>query len=344
MRDIVQRGFELLKNGVDFALCVIVDKSGYTPREVGASMLVTADGESVGTVGGGLVEFGSQQRAKQVLAEKKATQIHFDLTNEDAGKAGMICGGETDVWIDYVDAKNPVYLDLYRTMADVFKTGMRAFFGIYPELDASVHQCLLLQDGTSYGAFIGDTGTLLSGATKFNGFDIFTVSETKKLYMQQIGSESKTIIVGAGHVGLQLAPLSHALGFETVVMDDREEFANRNRFPYADRVLAVQTLERDVFVHESVDANTFVIILTRGHSFDRDVLEQALKTNARYIGMIGSRAKRDKIYEYLYAKGFSKEDIARVHSPIGIDIAAQTPEEIAVSIAAEIIRIRRTGQ
>ncbi len=344
MRVIAQTGYELLKQGIDFALCVVIEKSGYTPREVGASMLVCADGRSVGTVGGGLVEYGTQQRAKQALAEKRATRIHFDLTNEDAGKAGMICGGETDVWIDYVDSQNPVYLDLYRAMADVFQTGMRAYFGIYPELDQSVHQCLLLSDGTAYGAFIDDTGSLLSGVAKFRGFDVFTVSEQRRLFLRQVGSEAKAIIIGAGHVGLQLASIAHALGFETVVIDDREEFANPDRFPLADRVLALGSLTSGVFVQEPVDANTFVIILTRGHTYDRDVLEQALATNARYIGMIGSRAKRDKIYEYLYAKGFSEQDIARVYSPIGIDIAAQTPEEIAVSIAAEMIRIRRTGQ
>jgi len=344
MRVIASAGYEHLKNGTDFALCVIIDKSGSTPREVGACMLVSRDGRNFGTVGGGLMEHGTQLRAKKVLEQKKAALIHFDLTNEDAGKAGMICGGDTDIFIDYVDASNPVYLDLYRRMSDVFHTGMRAWFGIYPELDEEVHQCLLLVDGTVYGAYVDDAGKLISGQMQFRGFDVFTVSEQRSLYLRQIGSEAKAIIFGAGHVGLQLAPIVHALGFETVVIDDREEFANKERFPYVDRVLAVQSLEHDVYQHESCDENTFVVILTRGHSFDRDVLEQTLHTNARYIGMIGSRPKRDKIYDYLLKKGFTEKDIARVYSPIGLDIAAQTPEEIAVSIAAELIRVRRKGQ
>ena len=343
MRIVSQAGYECLKNGTDFALCVIVEKTGSTPREVGASMLVSADGRSVGTVGGGLVELGTQRRAQKVLKEKKATRIHFDLSNEDAGDMGMICGGDTDVWIDYVDASNP-YLDIYKAMTDVYHTGMCARFGIYPELDSEVHQCLLLADGTVYGAYVDDAGSLISGVTQFQGYDVFTVSEQRRLLLRRIGSEAKAIIFGGGHVGLQLAPIVHALGFETVVIDDRAEFANNERFPYADRVLALDTLTRDVFMHEPCDANTFVIILTRGHSFDRDVLEQTLITNARYIGMIGSRPKRDKIYEYLYKKGFTKDDIARVYSPIGVDIGAQTPEEIAVSIAAELIRVRRRGE
>ncbi len=344
MRVISQAGYECIRNGTDFALCVIIDRTGSTPREVGASMLVTADGHSVGTVGGGLVELGTQRRAQKVLQEKRAARIHFDLTNEDAGEMGMICGGDTDVWIDYIDASNPMYLNLYKTMADVYRIGMRAWFGIYPELDSAVHQCLLLADGTVYGAFVDDAGALVSGSTQFQGYDVFTVSEQRRLYLRQIGSEAKAIVFGGGHVGLQLAPIVHALGFETVVIDDRVEFASKERFPYADRVFALDTLTHDVFSREACDENTFVIILTRGHSFDRDVLEQALLTNARYIGMIGSRPKRDQIYEYLYQKGFTKEDIGRVYSPIGVDIAAQTPEEIAVSIAAEMIRVRRRGQ
>jgi xanthine dehydrogenase accessory factor len=343
MRLIAQTGYALAQAGTDFALCAIVGQHGYTPREIGALMIVAADGNCVGTVGGGTIEHRAQQHAAQAIAEQKAALVRLSADdNHDA--SGLSCTGEVDVWIDYVDAKNPVYLEMYRAMVDAYRTGTQAYFGIYPETDANVHQCLLFLDGKAYGAFVNDAGALMAGKTQFPGFDVFTVSEKRRLLMRRIGSEAKAIIFGAGHVGSQLAPLTHMLGFETVVIDDRAEFANRERFPDVDRVIAADTLAHGVFDIESCDEDTFVIILTRGHSFDRDVLEQALHTNARYIGMIGSRAKRASIYEQLYAKGFTERDIARVHSPIGLDIAAQTPEEIAVSIAAELIRVRRTGR
>lgn len=344
MRAIAQTASELLKNGADFALCVVVGRSGSTPREVGASMLVAAGGRSVGTVGGGALEYDTLRRAREVLAQKRSALIHFGLTNEAAQQIGMICGGATDIWIDYVDAANPIYYDLYQAMADVYRTGGRAWFGISLAADTGVHQCLLLADGTVLGRFPGDAGALLADPGKPSGAAVFTVPGQRRLYLRPIGSEAKAIIVGAGHVGWQLAPLVHMLGFTTVVIDDRDEFANCERFPNADRVLALATLTRDVFLHEPCDADTFVVIVTRGHSFDRDVLAQALQTGARYIGMIGSRSKRDKIYQDLLDYGFTERDIARVYSPIGVDIAAQTPEEIAVSIAAEMIRVRRTGR
>ncbi len=128
-------------------------------------------------------------------------------------------------------------------------------------------------------------------------------------------------------------------GFRTVVLDDRAEFANRERFPGADRIVLLDAWDRAL---EGQDAGPegFLVIMTRGHAFDRDVLRQALRTTASYIGMISSRRKRDAIFAALREEGFTEEDLKRVYAPIGLPIGAETPEEIAVSIAAELIRHR----
>ncbi|MFZ3046285.1 MAG: XdhC family protein, partial [Desulfatirhabdiaceae bacterium] len=138
----------------------------------------------------------------------------------------------------------------------------------------------------------------------------------------------------------ETAILSKMIGFETVVLDDRPEFANRERFPEADeiRILSSFDCALDGLV---IDGKGYIVILTRGHLHDKTVLGLALRKPARYIGMIGSRKKRDAIYRALEREGFSNDDLARVHSPIGLSIGAQTPAEIAVSIAAELIRVRR---
>jgi xanthine dehydrogenase accessory factor len=146
-------------------------------------------------------------------------------------------------------------------------------------------------------------------------------------------------IFGAGHVGYQLAKMAHLMDFRTVVVDDRAEFANRERFEHASAVHVADRFET-AFDLLSIDNNAYIVILTRGHLHDQTVLEQALKTDAAYIGMIGSRRKRDQIYANLEEKGILRKALDRIYSPIGLDISSETPAEIAVSIIGEIIQVR----
>jgi len=133
------------------------------------------------------------------------------------------------------------------------------------------------------------------------------------------------------------------LGFRTTVLDDREEFASRERFPSPVEVVVLEDFS-DCLSKCPIDEESYLVIVTRGHLHDKAVLSQALRTRAGYIGMIGSKRKRDSIYRALLDEGFSRDDLGRVHSPIGLDIGAETPEEIAVSIAAELIQVRSRKQ
>ena len=157
--------------------------------------------------------------------------------------------------------------------------------------------------------------------------------------IEPIHMRDKIFIFGAGHVGFQLARMAHITDFQTIVIDDREEFANRQRFPHADDVHVVDHFDH-AFDNLAIDGKSYIVILTRGHLYDQIVLEAALKTDAAYIGMIGSRTKRDKIYANLEKKGISKETLSSIHSPIGLNINSETPAEIAVSIIGEIIQVR----
>ena len=146
------------------------------------------------------------------------------------------------------------------------------------------------------------------------------------------------MLFGAGHISMYLAPLARMVGFRVCVIDDRAEFANSSRFPTADQLMACSVAE--AFSRIAVTPATFIAILTRGHDHDLEALRAALTTRPAYLGMIGSRRKRDLIYGSLMAEGIGAEDLRRVHSPIGISIGAETPEEIAVSIVAELIQVR----
>jgi xanthine dehydrogenase accessory factor len=159
-----------------------------------------------------------------------------------------------------------------------------------------------------------------------------------EILLEPIFSEPTVYIFGAGHVSEQVVPLAKRVHFKVVVIDDREMFANRERFPEADEVI-VSEFER-CFDQLNIDDSSYIVIVTRGHLYDGFVLEQALKSNARYIGMIGSKKKIRTLYQNLIKKGVPKETLDRVHAPIGIDINSETPEEIGVSIVAELIKVR----
>jgi xanthine dehydrogenase accessory factor len=159
------------------------------------------------------------------------------------------------------------------------------------------------------------------------------------IFIEPILPTPTLYIFGAGHISLAISKMAKMVGFRVVVIDDRAEFANPERFPEADRILAEDFSASLPSLR--INDSSYIAIVTRGHQFDEEVLEWAVKTEARYIGMIGSKKKNQVVFAHLQSKGISREKLERVHAPIGLDIGAETPEEIAVSIVAELIRIRR---
>jgi xanthine dehydrogenase accessory factor len=151
----------------------------------------------------------------------------------------------------------------------------------------------------------------------------------------------KVFLFGGGHISLFVSKMSHMVGFQVVVIDDRPQFANKERFPEAEEVIAEEF--PFVFPKLQVTRSAYLVIVTRGHAYDQEVLEWALNKEVRYIGMIGSRKKIQTVYRNLKEKGFTPDQLQRVHAPIGLNIGALTPEEIAVSIVAQMIKIRREG-
>lgn len=159
------------------------------------------------------------------------------------------------------------------------------------------------------------------------------------VFIEPIITDPVLFIFGGGHISFSIAKIGKMLGFRVVVIDDREEYANPQRFPEADETIA-QDIEA-VTPGLKINKSSYIVIVTRGHVLDEKVLEWAIRTDARYIGMIGSRKKNAAVFSHLEIKGVTRELLETVHAPIGLDISAETPEEIAVSIMAEIIMVRR---
>ncbi len=332
----------LLLRGESLVLATVLQRSGSTPRAPGSRMVVLSDGSILGSIGGGALEARALEVARAVFQSRRARVESFTLTAEDASRMGMICGGQVKVLIHFVDAAESTQTSLFGDMGKLVDSRGRAWLVTrIPGRDGTVVSL-------GMGALGGDDGVrgaLDAGLTRevvsrFAGRQPDIVEwQGESFLVEPLGREGCVVIFGAGHVSQALAPLARGVGFRTVVCDDREEFANRDRFPSADEVLVLDSFE-DPLNGVEIGEESYLVIVTRGHAHDQTVLGRALATTAGYIGMIGSRRKRDAIYGALMEEGFTRADLERVCSPIGLDIGAETPEEIAVSIVAELIQAR----
>ncbi len=340
--DVFRRISELLEDGESFVLAVIVNRSGSAPRDAGARMVVGKDGSIVGTIGGGILEATVMDIAKTVYIDKMPVLRKFVFTAEDAERIGMVCGGQVEVLVHFVEYSNPSNVRFYQEILATIRSRKRGW--IITELpstkdagEAPVQH--LVRDGTTVaGSMDADTVRTLTAQVGASQAKVAAHGD-RRFLVESLCCEGTVYIFGAGHVSQKLATLTGFAGFQTVVLDDRQEFANQELFATADRIVVLDSFERAMEGLE-INEDSYLVLVTRGHMHDKTVLGQALRTRAGYIGMIGSRKKRDAVYEELSVEGFSRHDFDRVYSPVGLDIGAETPEEIAVSIVAELIRAR----
>jgi xanthine dehydrogenase accessory factor len=344
MKIIAQTACELLEKGESFVLATIVSHTGSTPRTSGSKMVVTADGKGIGTIGGGLLEAGAMSKAVELIALGQSAVIAFDLSQATVATMDMICGGQAKVLLDCVSPTptNRMVFDRWRRMLDAGQQGtlLTIIMGSEPKIDAVGHG-LAMSDGQVVGDLAlsePDRKQVLAAVVTAAAVQSI-VFDGVFLILEPTPRTATAYLFGAGHVARATAAMAAMVGFRISVCDDRLEFANRERFPEADQIRVIDNFAQ-ALAGLAVGKQDFVLILTRGHLHDKTVLAQALRTEAGYIGMIGSRKKRDAIFTGLRKEGFSPADIDRVYSPIGLPIGAETPEEIAVSILAELIMVR----
>lgn len=343
MENIYQEALKLIKQGEDFSLATIITRDGSAPRGPGAKMIIHRDGTILGTIGGGLLEAVVMSKASDVFNNKKAIVEEFHLKGKDFSEIDMTCGGDLKVLIDYIDSSNPINLEVFNFLnsdSDISQNGFLITMIPEDEFEFEMQKHLIIfNDGSCIGQCSFDINELLSILVKAPIYKVIKLKDNKKLIIESLKTVFSAVIFGAGHVGQKVAKLLKFIGFRVIVIDDREEFANSERFPFADKLHVVDQFNENInFLN--ITSNTYLIIVTRGHINDEIMLKFALKTEAGYIGMIGSKTKRDTIYKNIKEKGFTEQDIARVHAPIGLSIGAETPEEIAVSIVAEIVKVR----
>ncbi len=343
MNRIVQEACDLLNKRQVFVLATIISHSGSTPRTTGSKMIVSADGRGIGTIGGGLLEAGAMARATELIRTGLSAIMPFDLNLDALDRMGMICGGRATVLLARVapTESNRILFKRWQRVLVERERGCLITLAITTgDAAVQVTHCLANARGEIEGQWpLSDAARkTVAAATDSAEMRLLTI-ERALVVIEPARPACSAHLFGAGHVSIATAAVAAIAGFRVTVADDREAYANRKRFPDAHAIRVLENFDQ-AFDGLGVAGNDYIVIVTRGHLHDKTVLAQALRSNAGYIGMIGSRRKRDAIYEILLQEGFSQADIDRVHSPIGLAIGAETPEEIAVSIVAEMIQVR----
>jgi len=348
-----------LEEKLEGALVTVTKVLGSAPRKPGAQMLVLADGSTVGTIGGGCGEAEARQVALQVIATGKSKKHYLNMTADVAEEDGMVCGGIMELFIDYLGSQhNSDQLEVWeRYMLSLSQGESPILVTLIEEQGENLgRKLIVLKDGSTFGdlgsASLNSLACEEALAGKGTGsFTLINLDEGLKpcthnaanmayqLILQPPVSELKLLILGGGHIGLPLATMGKLLGYEVTVVDDRLSFANPTRFKNADRVICndfAKSLDDLV-----IDPQTYVVIVTRGHRHDKVCLKKVIDKPAGYIGMIGSRRRVKAMLEELQQEGIPAEMLAKLYSPIGLKIGAETPEEIAVCILGEIIKVQK---
>jgi xanthine dehydrogenase accessory factor len=347
MRELLDKLVAVLEAGLPCAHCVVVETRGSTPQKAGASMLVFADGNQFGTLGGGCVEAEVKQRAMRRLAAGAGTEVFSFMLDDDYGwDDGLICGGRMTIAAHAMRPDSADYAvaeHYYRTLRSLVTSGR----------------------GCTEAIVIGDQGGLRPGDRYlFNGAGQVDSQLAQRPAVDVVAANLippsgrpaafakggvaylstppriTLLLVGGGHVGLAVARLASEVDFDIWILDDRERFADETRFPMAERRLVGDIGRRLRDLAPTLTPQTYSLIVTRGHAHDEEALYHLVQSACGYIGMIGSARKIRLIFEDLAAKGISRESLSRVHAPLGLPIGSKTVPEIAISIVAELIACR----
>ncbi|HLS63166.1 MAG TPA: XdhC family protein [Ruania sp.] len=356
MRDVLEELMAAWRAGQDAGLATVVHAFKSAPRLPGAAMLVAGDGTVSGSVSGGCVEGDVYETARRVLDSGQAELHRYGFSDDDAFAVGLTCGGIIDVFVEPV---SPATYPELGEVAGAIEAGVPVAVAVVVEHEdpARVGRHLVVFADRTAGslgsqrtdhAVIDDArGLLATGRNRMltYGLDGQRMEDGMRVFVSCFAPPPRMLVFGAIDFAAALARQGHMLGYRVTVCDARGVFATRARFPEADEVVVDwphRYLQAEVEAG-NVDARTVIAVLTHDPKFDVPVLQVALPLEVAYIGAMGSRLTHDDRLARLRRAGVSEELLAKLHSPIGLDLGARTPEETAVSIAAEIIAVQWGG-
>ncbi len=333
MREILKSVVGDLEREQTLVFATVVKTRGSTPAKVGAKFVVRGDDSSAGTVGGGCVEGDIWFIGREMLKNGTSFAYHEYTLNEDlAAETGLVCGGTAGILLELV---KPSALPIFKRLLSAAQDGpallLKTTVSSAPTVTADRQ---IVDDTAALAPFLREQAAALlrhGGAKPLTQDGIIH-------YLECYAPPPRVVIAGAGHVGKAIHDAARFAGLETVVFDDREEFLSGDRFEGAERHCV--ELENG-FKKAGVKSADLLVICTRGHREDLRVCSAALKTDARYIGLLGSKRKSALVVKELMKRGCGEEQVSRLRAPVGVPIGAVTPEEIALSIVAEVVAVVR---
>jgi xanthine dehydrogenase accessory factor len=334
------------------ALATVTMTHGSTPQKPGSSALFGKNGLITGTVGGGVVEGRVAGLCRAAISSKKSGQFTFNLSNDISEKDEAICGGEITILID-ANLQNviPAALQLKSSLEGQIPGVMITMVNRYSEDVVLINRYWLDKQNfpdipEEFMKEIEPVALeLIEGGnpSDFRHLELAAGDEepVSTFYLEPVFPLSQLVIAGAGHIGRALTHLAKMIDFEVTVIDDREEYANKGNIPEADHIIVGNIGEKIKAIKKG--NNTYVVIVTRGHKDDAEALKPCVGTNLAYLGMIGSKNKIGSIRTAFLDNGWATADQwESVYAPIGIDIKSKTVEEIAISIAAQLVMVRNS--
>jgi xanthine dehydrogenase accessory factor len=333
MRDILDDVERWVSEGKPVATATVLETWGSAPRPAGGKMAVNADGGISGSVSGGCVENAVVDAARQTIATGVPQRLRFGIADDTAWGVGLACGGAIEVFVERLPS------DLFPALRDALRAERPAAVAtiVAGTSDRLGRKAAAFDDGR----IAGDAGSAATDAarTALAGGDSRRVqSGGEEIFVDVLAPSAKLIIVGGVHIAVSLVTLAKALGFRTILVDPREAFGNAGRFPHADQI--VNAWPDRGLAEAGVHAGTAIAVLTHDPKLDDPAILAALRSRAFYVGALGSQRTQEKRRRRLLEAGATEAELARLHGPIGLPLGGRSPEEIAMSIMAEVVAVR----
>ncbi|HJQ14677.1 MAG TPA: XdhC family protein [Anaerolineales bacterium] len=335
MRDILPDLDRWRAENKPVALATVVQTWGSSPRRAGAKMALTPDGKITGSVSGGCVEGAVYEAGVDVLRSNRPQLLHFGVADETAWEVGLACGGSIDIFVKPLDEA------FFRALRSVITDEKSAVLMTVIRGPAELlgREMFVEENGTVTGAFtneVGEKALAVAREALVRGVSHRAMlNEDVEVFIELIAPPPTLIVVGGVHITIALVALAKTLGYRTVVVDPRSAFGSEERFPNVDRL--IQRWPEDAFQEIPFTRSTAIAMLTHDPKLDDPALKIALPSPAFYVGALGSKTTQAKRRQRLLEEGLAEEHLNRLHGPIGLKIGAGTPEEIALSIMAEVV-------
>ncbi|MFW6042096.1 MAG: XdhC family protein [Chloroflexota bacterium] len=343
MREIIADIDRWLNEQQPVALATVIETWGSAPRGVGAKMALTPDGQLSGSVSGGCVEGAVFEAGVETLQTGQAQLLSFGVADETAWDVGLACGGQIEVFVETMDdAFNDARLWLHEERSGAIATVVKG-----PD-DLLGKKLLLDESGVTESTL---PSKLVEDVTRVAQVALSQGARTRvtpenypdvELFIDVIQPPETLVMVGGVHIAVALTAIARTVGYRTIVVDPRRAFGSEERFPHVDRLIKAWPAE--AFEDIRLNSATAVAMLTHDPKIDDPALKAVLPSSAFYVGALGSTRTHEKRRQRLLDAGLSPDLVDRIHSPIGLDIEARTPEEIAVAVMAQVIAARRRAQ